>query len=83
MKINKFQLYATSKDDERSFKTHEIAISADPATLRKIGLFFINSAHEMDFNETDHIHLQDRLTEFSHKKHCEIVLINSKKIKRQ
>lgn len=83
MRLKKFQVYITTKDDKNPSETKEVVICATPTTLRELGLFFVNSAHEMEINDADHIHLQDRLAKFSNKKHCEIVLVNKKLTKQQ
>ncbi|GKT02450.1 hypothetical protein AVKW3434_23695 [Acidovorax sp. SUPP3434] len=80
-KLPPFNATATEKDQQESIEIDEITLHATPEAFRALGIFFLNAAHEMDLNESDHIHLQDSVQNFSSKKHCDIILLNKKIIK--
>lgn len=82
IKIKSFTVTGTEKNKQDIISLDEIVIHGTPETLRQIGLFLINSAHEMEINDTDHCHLQDTVKEFSQTKHCDIILVNKNIIKK-
>ncbi len=82
IKIKSFAVTGT-KNKKNIINLDEIVIYGTPKTLRQIGLFLINSAHEMEINDTDHCHLQDAVKEFSQTKHCDIILVNKDIIKKE
>ncbi|WP_442867195.1 Imm32 family immunity protein [Acidovorax sp. NCPPB 3576] len=77
-KLPSFKATATEKDCQNSLRIDEITLHGTAEAFRAIGIFFINAAHEMDLNDTDHVHLQDSIKNFSSKKHCDIILVNEK-----
>lgn len=80
-KLPPFNANATEKDQQERIEIDEITLHATPEAFRTLGIFFLNAAHEMDVNELEHIHLQDSVQNFSSKKHCDIILVNSKIVK--
>lgn len=82
IKIKSFAATGTEKNKQDTIILDEIVIHGTPETLRQIGLFLINSAHEMEINDTDHCHLQDVIKEFSQTRHCDIILVNKNIIKK-
>lgn len=79
--LKKFTAYGSSIGKRKSIKLDEISILADPATIKSLGLFLINAAYEMETNELEHIHLQNMLGNFSHKRHIDVIVINQKSVK--
>lgn len=79
-KLKRFKIFGTEKNKQKSLELDEISIISDAATLRDIGVFFINSAHEMDQKNVEHLHLQDRILGFSYEEQSDIILINKRKI---
>lgn len=79
--LKKFTAYGSSIGKRKSIKPDEISILADPATIKSLGLFLINAAYEMETNELEHMHLQDMLENFSHKRHVDVIAINQKFVK--
>ncbi len=81
-KLRSFSITGAEKNKQKALRLDEIVIYGAPETLRKIGLFFIGISHEMEFNDVDHAHLQDKVKNFSRKKHCDIILINKNVIQK-
>ena len=72
-KIDAFKILGTITGSTKAEQLDEITIVANPETLRKIGIFLINAAYEMDVNNFDHMHLQDVFQNFSAKKHVDVI----------
>lgn len=82
IKIKSFSVTGTEKNKQETIKLDEIVIYGNSDTLRQIGIFLINSAHEMETNDSEHLHLQDTIENFSNNKHCDIILVNKNVVKK-
>ncbi|CAI8840250.1 Resolvase/invertase-type recombinase catalytic domain-containing protein [Pseudomonas sp. IT-232MI5] len=80
-KLKNFTAYGTPFGTDKNIKLDEISLLADPETIKNLGLFLINASYEMEINELEHIHLQDVLGNFSHKKHVDLIAINQNIVK--
>lgn len=82
IELKSFTVGGTEINQQGTIVLDEIFIQGTPETIRQIGIFLINSAHEMEINDRDHLHLQDAAKEFCQTKHCDIILINENLIKK-
>lgn len=80
-KLDNFQIFGTQVGSQEASRLDEISILATSETLKEIGVFLINAAYEMERSDTEHMHLQDAIQNFSYKRHVDIISINRKKIK--
>jgi len=80
-KLKAFTVHGTAVGSDKSIKLDEISILADPETLRNLGVFLISASYEMEINGLEHLHLQDLLENFSHKKHVDFIALNQEVIK--
>lgn len=80
-KLKKFTVHGTAVGSDKSIKLDEISILADPETLRDLGVFLISASYEMVTNGLEHLHLQDLIENFSHKKHVDFIALNQEVIK--
>ncbi|WP_157838113.1 hypothetical protein [Pseudomonas sp. PH1b] len=79
--LKKFTLHGTAVGSEQSIQLDEISILAEPDTLRELGVFLINAAHEMSANGLEHVHLQDLIENFSPQEHVDVIALNQTLIK--
>jgi cytidylate kinase len=74
--LNNIKAWGTETGSDQLIRLDEISLLATPAMIRTLGIFFINAAYEMEENDAEHIHLQDISSNFSQKKHVDIILNN-------
>ncbi len=77
-KLDKFLVHGTAAGEKNSVKLDEISILSDPETIRKIGEFLISAAYDMECNDLEHMHLQDKFDNFSDAIHVDIIVLNSR-----
>lgn len=82
IKIRPFIITGTEKNKQESINLDEIVIYGNPDTLRQLGIFLINSAYEMEKNDSEHLHFQDEIDNFSGDKHCDVILVNKNIVKK-
>lgn len=80
-KLKKFTVHGTAVGSDKSIKLDEISILADPETIRDLGVFLISASYEMATNGLEHLHLQDLIENFSHKKHVDFIALNQEVVK--
>lgn len=81
IKLNNMRAWGTEVGSDEALRLDEISLLTTPAMIRTLGVFLITAAYEMEENDAEHIHLQDLSSNFSHKKHVDIILINQNKFK--
>lgn len=81
IKLNNIKAWGTETGSDKLLKLDEISLLSTPAMIRTLGIFLITAAYEMEENDAEHIHLQDLSSNFSHKKHVDIIIVNQKKTK--
>ncbi|WP_350616356.1 hypothetical protein [Pseudomonas sp. HY7a-MNA-CIBAN-0227] len=80
-KLKAFAVHGTAVGSDKSIKLGEISILADPENLKDLGVFLISASYEMARNGIEHLHLQDLIENFSHKKHVDLIALNQEVIK--
>lgn len=81
IKLNNMRAWGTEVGSDETLRLDEISLLTTPAMIRTLGVFLITAAYEMKENDAEHIHPQDLSSNFSHKKHVDIVLVNQNKFK--
>jgi len=82
-KLGKFKIFGCPHGSEESpLRLDEVVILANPAVLRHLGEFLILSACEIE-NDTEHLHLQDSVENFSYKNHVDVIVVNKKITKKK
>lgn len=81
IKFNNMRAWGTEVGSDETLRLEEISLLTTPAMIRTLGVFLITAAYEMEENDAEHIHLQDLSSNFSHKKHVDMVLVNQNKFK--
>ncbi|KIC81821.1 hypothetical protein [Pseudomonas sp. C5pp] len=81
IKLNNMRAWGTEVGSDETLRLDEISLLTTPAMIRTLGVFLITAAYEMEENDAEHIHLQNLSSNFSHKKHVDIVLVNQNKFK--
>lgn len=81
IKLNNMRAWGTEVGSDETLRLEEISLLTTPAMIRTLGVFLITAAYEMEENDAEHIHLQDLSSNFSHKKHVDMVLVNQNKFK--
>lgn len=71
----KLKAFGILKGTDQLVELDEISLLANSDTFKFLGRFLRNSAKEMKTSKAEHIHLQDRMQTFSHKKHADIILV--------
>ncbi|UOD32956.1 hypothetical protein INH39_15675 [Massilia violaceinigra] len=72
--MRSFRVSGTATGSKKSKQLDEITILANPDTLRRIAIFLIGAAHDMEVNQLDHVHLQDTIKGFSYDNHVDIIV---------
>lgn len=69
-----FKAFGTAVGESSSFQLDEITCVADAETIRMLGIFMIQAAHEMEANQVEHLHLQDAIDNFSRDDHADLIV---------
>ncbi|MDM5181490.1 hypothetical protein PO883_30375 [Massilia sp. DJPM01] len=71
--MRNFSVLGRATGSKKNKQLDEITIVANPDTLRRIAIFLIGAAHDMEVNEFGHAHFQDTIKNFSYENHVDII----------